>query len=162
MDGNSMQTGPPRTRPWVSPGSASMQVAGWQFRRLPHISRLRGEGEGVAEWPTTQHVNETQYLHSSQSLSSCWRRVCVLLALCHRCCLAASHDTLHCCRTVVATVSATTVKSQLVHPHTTFPSPPLAFPLGLRYRDNVIWIATIIDVDFLSQYNPYVSPINTT
>ena len=86
--------------------------------------------------------------------------VCVLLALCYWYCLAASHDPGHCHWAVVATVSATTNKSQLAHspPHLTVPLLPLAFPLGLRYRDIVIWIATIIDIDFCHDVIPTDRP----
>ena len=114
----------PRTRPWVRRGSAGMQVAGWQFRHLPRSSRLcvvRGGG-GLVERPTTQHVNEIQYLHASQSLSRCWCWVCVLLALCYRCCLTASHDPRHCRPAVVSSFSTTAVKSR--HSSSGHPLPP--------------------------------------
>jgi len=98
---------------------------------------------------------------SQQTISSSDKSLvgaCVLLALCHRCCLDPSHHALRPCHAAAATVSATatTVKSHLAHSLPTQPpsSLPLAFPLGLRYRDIAIRIATIIDMDFWPRYNP--------
>ena len=97
----------------------------------------------------------------------------VLLALGHWCCLAASHHvpsplllrSTAVARTLppisgavaeAAAISATTVKSQLAH--SPLPPPDLCprFHWASRWvYDIAIRTPTIIDMDFLPQYNPY-------
>ena len=74
-------------------------------------------------------------------------------------CFPPGPPSLSCSSSNTVSATATTVKSQLAHSLPTRPpsSLPLAFPLGLRYRDIAIPIATIIDMDFWPRYNPYMT-----
>jgi len=121
--------------------------------RLPRSSILHGEGEGVAERPTTHLI---QYLHAPQFHSHGWRQVCaagtVPQVLPGRfpsrplsSCSSSNYLSNHCQKSASS-----------LSPHPTSPSLPFAFPLSLRYRNIAIRIATIIDMDFFPRYNPYL------